>query len=1182
MVVGFGTSGANECTPASPTHLHAKTFDSVHLLYTLIMDGAEDDDDLKLIKASAGLLADLESDLPQVLWHKLKTPSARRRAHKYVKRRDLNRLVQLIEPFQGEPQLLDAKLKTILPPLVDAYLEYLRYGPVQASSHHDFQSATCTLLYTLCKVRGYKIIVGFLSNEPKYLEPILEKLEQTVTATSEEANAWQVPYVLLLWLSHLLLAPFDLSSISATEPPADSTTYLQLHQLPRLAKRVLRVGLIYLKSPTKAQDAAAAMLVRLSVRPDILDARLGNALLDAKLPQLSTATASTTDTYEVLGALKLLAGIAAAAELSHLVPAIYQGCEEAFEDEANGILSSNAVAKKIAIKTLRNIAILSLRSAGSNGNLLDFLQSTDVLENVIDYLLRSLADKDTPVRYAAAKAISLLVLELDRDMGHEVIQAVLDSFKEDLPRSLSGMDFATANPLRWHGLTLALSHTLFKRSASPEQLPDILDALISALQFQQRTSTGTMLGTNIRDAANFGIWSLARRYTTEELLSVSANSLLKSNRMAEEDSIIQTLASQLILSACLDPSGNIRRGSSAALQEVVGRHPNKVIEGISLVQIVDYQAVSLRSRGMVDVANNAAALHPRYWQAVLDGLLGWRGLGSADVLSREGTAASVTRLALNTPGSISTDVLQDVLKLIEACPAQEVERLHGLALVGAQVTEAHTPSAMRHMRSLRTAFGALQAAAKDFSPRVLRSEYPAALARYLTAFCHALEIDAGHSSVCDKVLIDSIDETADRLLNRHNLVVIPDLVRAMLKLKRAVQAPLGCIEAETLAQPVAKDAMKSTLQNAGRAMALGALASSYAHTGLMGNEAVVATTTLCALLDSVNVDWRIMGAQALHLVVQRVQDTDVIDPSIAQMLCAAMHRGLNDYTIDERGDIGSLVRLQCISCTSQVFDTPAFSSHEQAIQTLEADIYRLSLEKLDRVRLQAAKCSSQYLIKQVPATDVASVSSPAYFQLVLAPLWRHDPPGYVQQALMQGCISCAGSGAEPLLQASRQVLASGLQAADTTILECFFSTFITVVKEQLSTPTTNLQPALAFLAFLLDMQLSQRLGSSSTFKWRNLLSVVQKSHHKSNEIPKILAAVHVYTGLADVPAIRMETMKKLLSMLKTNPYPHVRIAVAEALYAITADEALLKCDWARPAKENAHAVETLARYAQET
>ena len=1072
---------------------------------------------------------------------------------------------------------------------MDAYLEYLRYGNVPSSIHIDLQSAVCTLLYTLCKVRGYKIIVGFLSNEPKYLESILEKLEETIRPDREDEVAWQVPYVLLLWLSHLLLAPFDLSSISAKEAPADPDSFLGLHQLPQLAKRVLRIGLVYLKSPTKAQDAAASMLVRLAIRPDVVKLQLADALIGVSLPKLGSSDPSTTDTYELLGALRLVAGIAAAAELSHLVPLIYSSCEKAFEDESNTTLTSNAVAKKFAIKTLRNIAILSLRSASGNGILLEFLQTTSVLESVVDYLLRALGDKDTPVRYAAAKAISLLVQELDREMGHEIIQAVLDSFKEDMPRSSTTVDFTIANPLKWHGLTLALSHTLFKRSASPEQLPDILDALISALQFQQRTSTGSTLGTNIRDAANFGIWSLARRYTTVELLSVPANALHQSNQTASDDTVIQVLATQLILSACLDPAGNIRRGSSAALQEVVGRHPNKIIEGITLVQVVDYHTVSLRSRAMTDVAHHAASLHPHYWRAVLDGLFGWRGLGSADVSSRESTALSIARLAMSAPQKPSSEVLLEVFRQIATCPSQDVERLHGLTLSAAHISNAQQwekwdNDANDVQSELVNTFEVLVTAVQDFSPRTLRSEYPAAFARFITALSDATAEALKDGQDSAFVPLDAIDTAVDRLLARHDefiLVTIPDLAKSLLQLKRAARAPLGCIAATSLAQSVSKDGMKSTLHSAGRALALGALASQYAAEGLAGEKATAAVTSLCGLLGAMNVDWRVIGARALQFVVQSVSRATGVDIALADMICAAIHKGLNDYTIDERGDVGSLVRLQCISCASHILKAQALEQicHSESEGTLEADIYRLSLEKLDRVRLQAAQCRSQHRDLSFSVPDIASASSQSYFEAALQPLWHDDPPAYILKAVMQGCISCAGLGAESILQAARSVLTKGLDAADDAKLEAIMSTFTTVMKDQLA-EGANLLPALELLAFLLDMQIPQRLAASLTFKWRNLLSIVQKSHHKSNEIPKILAAVHVYIGLADVPCIRGETLKKLLSMLKTNPYPHVRIAVAEALYMITGHEGLEKVDWSRPAKENGKVVEELQKYVE--
>lgn len=51
---------------------------------------------LKLIKASAGLLADFEAELPKVLWKTI--PSSPKRVHKHVTKHDLNRLVQLVCP----------------------------------------------------------------------------------------------------------------------------------------------------------------------------------------------------------------------------------------------------------------------------------------------------------------------------------------------------------------------------------------------------------------------------------------------------------------------------------------------------------------------------------------------------------------------------------------------------------------------------------------------------------------------------------------------------------------------------------------------------------------------------------------------------------------------------------------------------------------------------------------------------------------------------------------------------------------------------------------------------------------------------------------------------------------------------------------------------------------------------
>lgn len=56
------------------------------------MENADEDEDLKLLKASPGLLAELESSIPRLLF---KSPS-KHRAHTRVKKRDLDNVVNLV------------------------------------------------------------------------------------------------------------------------------------------------------------------------------------------------------------------------------------------------------------------------------------------------------------------------------------------------------------------------------------------------------------------------------------------------------------------------------------------------------------------------------------------------------------------------------------------------------------------------------------------------------------------------------------------------------------------------------------------------------------------------------------------------------------------------------------------------------------------------------------------------------------------------------------------------------------------------------------------------------------------------------------------------------------------------------------------------------------------------------
>lgn len=94
------------------------------------------------------------------------------------------------------------------------------------------------------------IIVRFLPNEVYLLELVLASL-------STPNLQWQTTYILILWLSLICLAPFDLATIESS-----STEESLVTRLLALAKRGLG-------SPGKERDASAILCARVLSRGDV-------------------------------------------------------------------------------------------------------------------------------------------------------------------------------------------------------------------------------------------------------------------------------------------------------------------------------------------------------------------------------------------------------------------------------------------------------------------------------------------------------------------------------------------------------------------------------------------------------------------------------------------------------------------------------------------------------------------------------------------------------------------------------------------------------------------------------------------------------------------------------------------------------------------------------------------------
>jgi tubulin-specific chaperone D len=585
---------------------------------------------------------------------------------------------------------LDSHLKTFIPPLVAAYLELLHLNSPRKRKKGviPLSHAICQILNLFCKVRGEKVIKGFLNNEPRYLEPMLDEFENGKNLVQADGEAlpqsivpWTERYVLLLWLSHLMLAPFPLASMSALQSSQETSAILGVDlrgEIPVITLRVLDICLKGLHSATKERGAAAQLLVTLCVRPDMQKLGLLEGLVSWSLTFFNKISEELETIHQCLGVLSFLSSLVTSAskeEIGPFLPEIYQLCQNIISQDSLLFVRSSAVARKLVVKTLRNIVVHYLQTASTPTS----LDTTSVLEEVIEFLLEALADGDTPVRFAASKALSIITMKLEPEMAGDVVEAILGSLNENVYWQGSRRILSGVNPLRWHGLTLTLSHLLYRRAVSTTQLPDILNALLLALAFEQRSATGGSIGTSVRDAACFGIWALSRRYATKELLAVETSSV-RASEHHKTLSILQVLAIELVVVACLDPAGNIRRGSSAALQELIGRNPNTVEEGIPLVQIVDFHAVGLRDRAMCEVAIKASELRQMYWEALFENLLGWRGTGSLDAQSRLSAAAAVGLLSDKQEANAIPSMAATISRALNALKPREIEERQGLVM----------------------------------------------------------------------------------------------------------------------------------------------------------------------------------------------------------------------------------------------------------------------------------------------------------------------------------------------------------------------------------------------------------------------------------------------------------------------------------------------------------------------
>lgn len=87
----------------------------------------------------------------------------------------------------------------------------------------------------------------------------------------ESTGGWETKCTLLLWLSILVLMPFDMASIDTAlvEPRAPNIGLCREEEAPPLVQRMLKMCTDHLESPGPTREMAGVLLSRLLTRPDM-------------------------------------------------------------------------------------------------------------------------------------------------------------------------------------------------------------------------------------------------------------------------------------------------------------------------------------------------------------------------------------------------------------------------------------------------------------------------------------------------------------------------------------------------------------------------------------------------------------------------------------------------------------------------------------------------------------------------------------------------------------------------------------------------------------------------------------------------------------------------------------------------------------------------------------------------
>ncbi|CAN4125852.1 unnamed protein product [Withania somnifera] len=1125
-----------------------------------------------------------------------------------------------MDKYQEQGQLLEPYLENMVSPLM--FIVRSKAVELAAATEEILEviKPVCIIIYSLVTVCGYKAVVKFFPHQVSDLElavSLLEKCHNIQAGTSlrqESTGEMEAKCVILLWLYILVLIPFDIASMDTS---AGAINYAGGDEPPPLVLKILEFSKDYLSSAGPMRTISGLLLSRLLTRPDMTKAF--NSFVGWTHEVMSCLSNDVVNHFQLLGAVEALGAIfknGSPKLLLSVIPGVW--------NDTSALMKSNIAARspllrKYLVKLTQRIGMICLpprhqswryvgRTSTLGGHItfdrtgtnqynsyrnndpLNFYQEPDcheeedmdvpdMVEEIIELLLSGLRDTDTVVRWSAAKGIGRVTSRLTYLLSDEILSSVLELFS---PSEGDGS---------WHGGCLALAELARRGLLLPVSFHKVIPVVIKALHYDIRRGPHS-IGSYVRDAAAYVCWAFGRAYYH-----------------ADMKNILQQLAPHLLTVACYDREVNCRRAAAAAFQENVGRQGNYP-HGIDIVNTADYFALSSRTNSYLLVAV-CIAQYDGYLYTFIDELLSNK-ICHWDRSLRELAAKALSSIAKYDLGHFASAV---VGKLLPCTLSSDLCMRHGATLaVGEVVLALHEREYVLPPDLQNQVAGVVFAIEKA---RLYRGKGGEIMRSAVSRFIEC--ISSARVQLTEKIKRSLLDTLHENL--RHPNSQIQGA--AVAALKSFFPAYFVSLETKVFKAITSRYLEQLTDPNVaarrGSALALGVLPFKFLSEGWKG--ILHKLCAACEIEDNPeerDVEARVNAVKGLVSVCEILTETQDHSHLLSAEECISLYvfiknqvmqtlfKALDDYSKDNRGDVGSWVREASMDglerCTyilckrglkgfssksseqmelgsvpqlneTDVTNQMNFLFDENMATHLVGNIVKQAVEKMDKLRELAAKVLQRILhnksisVPFIPHRErlehivpegadlkwgVPTFSYPRFLQLLGMSCYS--------KYVISGLVISIGGLQDSLRKPALSALLEFLESTDENVndsKEYNLSNDILWVLQKYKKCDRVVEATLKTIENLFSKKIFLNMEAQTAVFCVGVLEALNIELKGSKNFDKLYAGIAILGYISSVPEhINIQAFGYLLTFL-THRFPKIRKAAADQVFLVLTQNGIL-------------------------